>query len=1306
MKKKFTILLYLLILLCTCSIGFATWVFTNDHFFGANYAPQAEFNFNDQKATYDGTTHTIKYPSKDVEDLIKLNYNSQVVNPITGGVVDSTQTVELYDAGEYNVKFTPKTEYVGTYEEINIKYTIDKRTLGLSYGIKENKQGGQVLPSKDNAKDMVFELEDNGFKYLPNVVPNNVISGDTCTISYKNSNVELGIPDSKTYVIDSCSNSNYQLPANPTFSITIKKLKTHLSIINKVIEVDFDPAKPLDWNAAKSKIISSLTFKKTGDVDTNTIPNPFFLNVDYMHNGYYSYGSGAPSGLVAGPSRVAGSTYKVKISTGNNDNYILDDSYIVFKYKTVLVDADKDKNETYELGYMTIEDALNKGGRLKLAGDSTNSTSHIITSFSKIDVNNLQVDSVDKTVAVKGGTWLHIPFEDSTHRYTPKDHTRNGTSVYSALVIPNGVTVNVQSGGQVLVCGQIADNGDVCTHGVVINDGIVNISGGTWESYGYTKGTGEINATNKTTVSDVFKMYNYPGGRNSAGMKDVLFPLSVYSFHNISCKLKVDGTSGFIAFYRQTASKIKAEGYVTVLGTDNLFNKGQNGLFHLTNANQYIIKTVENVTVQNGVVKIDYDFNHSIAASNQKQSQREVLEIHGDFNDNSMTIKIGTGLIAQTISTSKEIALPIGYMRIHLMKDDAGNGINGTLKNNSYNMLPGSEIVVDEGCTLNINNGINMIVNDENYKEDFVYINNGATQNPATSNFSYKYFHDEWFKQTDKTKIGSQVTVNGTLNVLGGFGGKINTEVENATIDFSKGKGGSITILKQIEYGGITSDVYTKKFSDNLKLKIYSKNGVGKNYQSVTKGKYSSVAYRKGSEAVDIGWIATGEASIEYQSFDGKKIPPRIINISKDGYNLMAEDLPEGLVRPHYTFDGWYFSTDYRPENKAEIGTTIYAGAVLYAHWIPVEYNIEYVYCDENGNVIDKPSINNNPTSFNIETNIGLLDPTSEDNSLFGGWFNSIDLGLINKIIVIDGSKLVGSLDANNKVTIYGQWWPSDTKKYVVNYDSNNTEYPKEMYTKQEVLVGIKEITSYNIQDMYKNDDVLGKTKYFIGWKLADTPDTEIINVLREEYFVDGAVSLVGVWGTKFSIEVVTVPNQPSIITAYVKPGTKFTVPEIGPGHVPPSLLDPTGKFIGWKVTNGLLDTHVVHSGEQITLSDIDGEKITLTAEYKYEFTITINDAFDRYTQVIYEELQSDGKSITRVKDKTSGKIVVKYKQKISITIYDKRLNWGNWCTLTVDYGNGVVETFDNNKVEGGAYREVVSAHEVTDDIKITVKGR
>ncbi len=893
-------------------------------------------------------------------------------------------------------------------------------------------------------------------------------SGTSIKYQYKNSlgtiydNFE-DVIDADTYTVTATfvpdSEGIYSLDPSSIMSatLTISPLKIKVNDISITYKEALD-ATSLNWGKFNDLIYNKISFSQE---DGTALPTGasvlyFFDGIDNNDTfGKYVYADNDSSDS----SIVLGSTYYINIElidlSANNfvisnckslyENgsytYTSKGSAGILKYKTVLI------GETY----YTIEEALKEGGSIVLAGSS----STVFTSFTGIDYYD-GVKDEKPTSELASGSSLWITYDGSTTATA-----LTGTSdIYSVLHVPENVVLNAK--GTVNVCGVVSQNAHATSgRGILFNNGTINLTG-TLNSYGYVKGKGLVNVTGSGSFIDVIRFYNYTnsGGLTLSMSNANIFPMTVYSLHNASCKVKVSYTATYKVMYNVAISSVEISGFITMIGSG--------GMFALSNG--YAIKYAEDTTGSFFDDKDNLFTNYS--KTNQDKTQRDIVEIYGTFTDNVVSIKKS----GQGIETGPNYAMPIGMMSILLKKDEDGNTGVGIMDATSYKFLPGSRINIDYGCEMKIASNINMVFYDETYDDTFT----SSSQSGYINTISYVKNHTAWFNSSEQYK-GSKLTVNGLLTAEGGFGGIAYTSNSQGKMVLTNASG-AVAKMTNLEYsgtgdqisvglGGTTATVKT----DNVKARGYLVKAKGSTLGTLAPGTF----YAKGdawyTEKVVIYYDANG-GILSGNSSEGP------YNTGDDGYTFNVVNTTNP-TRDYYTFTGWYSDPSctnliYFKDSTGKVTSnnyTTFTNMYVYAGWSANPYKITYQFvydgCTDNSNII-----NSNETSYTVEQNIDLNTPASPDNYVFGGWYS--DSALTNQINAIEGYLYGGD------IIIYGKWYPKGTVTYKLEY------YKDSELVREDNVVSIDKDT-YPIPNPYVNSHNNNKEEstYFVGWYTTSTFD-------------------------------------------------------------------------------------------------------------------------------------------------------------------------------------------------------------------------
>ncbi|NCC12124.1 MAG: hypothetical protein EOM32_02005 [Spirochaetia bacterium] len=120
-------------------------------------------------------------------------------------------------------------------------------------------------------------------------------------------------------------------------------------------------------------------------------------------------------------------------------------------------------------------------------------------------------------------------------------------------------------------------------------------------------------------------------------------------------------------------------------------------------------------------------------------------------------------------------------------------------------------------------------------------------------------------------------------------------------------------------------------------------------------------------------------------------------------------------TRSHYTFGGWYTTSDFTGSAVTTIPSGSFGDKTFYAKWIPDSYTITYV-------LNDGTNASANPASYTIETpTISLASPTRLHYD-FDGWYAADDFS--------DSAITTIAIGSTGDITLYAKW--TLTNYYVI----------------------------------------------------------------------------------------------------------------------------------------------------------------------------------------------------------------------------------------------------------------------------------
>ena len=202
-------------------------------------------------------------------------------------------------------------------------------------------------------------------------------------------------------------------------------------------------------------------------------------------------------------------------------------------------------------------------------------------------------------------------------------------------------------------------------------------------------------------------------------------------------------------------------------------------------------------------------------------------------------------------------------------------------------------------------------------------------------------------------------------------------------------------------------------------------------------------------------WVKEGDYTITYVNVEGAT------NENPASYNVETETITlKDPVKPGYTFGGWYKDGEFTTQVTEIIqGTT--GNITFYAKWVKEgDYTITYVNVDG--------ATNENPASYNVETEtITLKDPVKTGYT-FAGWYKAEDFtgGAVTEI----------TQGTTGNITLYAKW---ELVSYTINYElgggTNAPENPAS-YNVETGTITLKNPTKdkYDFKGWYRTEDFTG----------------------------------------------------------------------------------------------------------------------------------------------------------------------------------------------------------------------------------------
>lgn len=721
-----------------------------------------------------------------------------------------------------------------------------------------------------------------------------------------------------------------------------------------------------------------------------------------------------------------------------------------------------------------------------------------------IDLSNYTID-FDYNINSYLNVILPYGREDtSTTGYLLKQTANSAGSanaIHSFLIFAEGIEVNVD--GTLTVGGVVKSGGVVASHAVLMNDAYITMNAGTnIYSYGYIRGNGEVNLLSGSSIHDVYKIFDWKGGANSMGVSGAgitsdadYFPFNCYASHNTSCKVTINYGANYYA-YNQL---YMADSWACV---DDLLLVGDGGLFELTDTNGYLIRTIEETTLDLDVNNSYTAFSYADDSNSAKEiTIRDVYTIYGAFIDNpiSVTIKV---LLSKTITSGPNLPLPLGLIKLNIMSG------NSKLTSNSFRCLPGSYIYIAEGATVEITSGIKIMIY-ENFLDDYEHTDEGGNVHKPCS-YAYSVKHAKWY-ESGRDDIGAQVIIDGKLICNGSIGGTIKSNGHGIFI--TKNNSVSLIEIATLKYaktgGSKTQSTQTYSIKGTINFEDNQLFATNKNYY-----------YYDNSWHLDTGTISYNNNYGSNDTISSKSVTYYDgVNI---GYVITSNDLTVTPTRQYYEFKGWYLDPECSVSKEA-LNKEIYYSTVLYAKWEPINYKITYdadkfVGCESDGLTYDTTTFVN---SYNYESNIILPNNLERTGYKFDGWYT--DLDFTNKITVINKD----TISQIGNITLYGLWVDDTSTTIDFIYISNS---PIDGINDSIVQVVRTRVDTYILLDYNSNSIVSASDNYFLGWYVDESLTTEYnssIHITGETT----EITLYAKWTKKYNV---TLYNGNEIYDSFV----------------------------------------------------------------------------------------------------------------------------------------------------------------------------
>lgn len=403
------------------------------------------------------------------------------------------------------------------------------------------------------------------------------------------------------------------------------------------------------------------------------------------------------------------------------------------------------------------------------------------------------------------GVTLLIPFDNNRTDYTTMPGTTglvqagHTQSVYTTLTMDEGSQITVY--GNISLPAQVSSanykytgviSGPCGTIHMKPSSKIVLKDGSNLYCWGFITGTGDIKAESGATVYEEFQICDYRGGNVTSPLNNakLVFPFTQYYVQNIEATLEIEYGAKETAVCRLHSTK-----YTPANVSLNFITRDSGGLFNLQQGSSFVKK---------------YD----------SATERVTYEVIGDANLSSITIKAGPTVKSQNFN------LPI-------MQNTTINVKRGTTTiDQSLCLIPGSQVIIDEGAAVKIASGKSLFVYDRSdwvYKEwdtETIDVNNGQKKPkyinsgftllgldgfPGSTDFRPELYTPS--RNSDNSKCWTshfttadmkdvKFDVNGTLNVEG------NLYTTKGGADITSSLGSGKVVLSTAPTGDVTTHQY------------------------------------------------------------------------------------------------------------------------------------------------------------------------------------------------------------------------------------------------------------------------------------------------------------------------------------------------------------------------------------------------------------------------------------------------------------------------------------------------------------------
>jgi len=450
--------------------------------------------------------------------------------------------------------------------------------------------------------------------------------------------------------------------------------------------------------------------------------NDFGLNEDDYTVIFKDFKSNAQVNSLSFPKGASTQVVKMEVAATVSGESLF---VIQVVYKIPSVSLGNDQTTLY-----TIEEALmvSNGGEFFINAD---------TSFASAEVATVVYGGTEHLL--KSHTTLVLPYDDNrivNFNGNPADNAQSGpidqnSEGHVRLHLPEDISLKIK--GKLLV-GALRGAQSTKYQGHVTQDlySVLNLATGskiTMEyrgqlyALGFVEGEGKITVLNGGTVFEGMFISSFRGGTSTSNIYHEVFPFDQYTMMQIESPLVIHPGGHYVA---------NAQVWVS--------QKYRNGDFPLVGPNALI-------ALKNGILQKDYNPSSGLVTLQFTEGSKASL--------NHTSVNIGS-LSADTEGK----AIPFDGTWKFVVEDGSTLDINTKIA-----LLPGSELLIKNGGTVNVTKGGELTVfNPYTYQDNYYnsYPNNATAQ-----------YHRQEPDFADRFKNSAKLINEGLLKVVGGITGKV-----------------------------------------------------------------------------------------------------------------------------------------------------------------------------------------------------------------------------------------------------------------------------------------------------------------------------------------------------------------------------------------------------------------------------------------------------------------------------------------------------------------------------------------------------